>query len=416
MFFQQLEEYKLMKPGLLRIKNFLKSTGNPQDKFKSIHIAGTNGKGSVSNFVSEILQSAGYKTAFYCSPHLIDITERIKINGQNIGKKVFFNYSKKYLQKAAEYKLSYFEYLTAIAFTYFADLKVDVAVVETGLGGRFDATNIIKNPLVCVITSIAKDHQEILGKSIKEIAFEKAGIIKKKSLVVCGDLSGAACKIIKSKSKDVCFFNRNFKAENIESGICGQKFDYISQEADIKDIKIKMLGRHQIINASVAVCVSFGLNKKGFLIREDDIKHGLASAFWAGRFEIREIKSKKVKLILDGAHNTEGLNVFIETFKKMHFAKSKKTFIFSVMKEKNYKAMAKLIASFAKKIILPHIGNIRAVDTEILKNEFSKHIAADRIVTVETVKEIFENLKTPETAFAVGSLYLVGEILKNIKN
>ncbi|MDR3111813.1 MAG: bifunctional folylpolyglutamate synthase/dihydrofolate synthase [Elusimicrobiota bacterium] len=405
-----------MKPGLLRIKNFLKSTGNPQDKFKSIHIAGTNGKGSVSNFVSEILQSAGYKTAFYCSPHLIDITERIKINGQNIGKKVFFNYSKKYLQKAAEYKLSYFEYLTAIAFTYFADLKVDVAVVETGLGGRFDATNIIKNPLVCVITSIAKDHQEILGKSIKEIAFEKAGIIKKKSLVVCGDLSGAACKIIKSKSKDVCFFNRNFKAENIESGICGQKFDYISQEADIKDIKIKMLGRHQIINASVAVCVSFGLNKKGFLIREDDIKHGLASAFWAGRFEIREIKSKKVKLILDGAHNTEGLNVFIETFKKMHFAKSKKTFIFSVMKEKNYKAMAKLIASFAKKIILPHIGNIRAVDTEILKNEFSKHIAADRIVTVETVKEIFENLKTPETAFAVGSLYLVGEILKNIKN
>jgi dihydrofolate synthase/folylpolyglutamate synthase len=165
-FFENLKEYEGMKPGLSRIRKFLKDLDNPQDSLKVVHIAGSNGKGSTAVFISNILISAGYRTALYTSPHLIDITERISIDGKNIPAKILKDLSKNYLKKAIKYKLSYFEYLTSLAFIYFALQKVEVAVIETGLGGRFDATNVIKKPLSCAITSIAKEHHEILGNTI----------------------------------------------------------------------------------------------------------------------------------------------------------------------------------------------------------------------------------------------------------
>jgi dihydrofolate synthase/folylpolyglutamate synthase len=418
MFFKILKEYDGMTPGLSRIKNFFKSIGNPQNKLKTVHIAGTNGKGSTAVFVSEILKAGGYKTALYTSPHLINIIERIKINGKDIPSKIFNALSKKYLERAVKYKLSYFEYLTALAFIYFSEQKPDIAVIETGLGGRFDATNVIKPPLICAITSIAKEHQEILGTEIENIAFEKAGIIKDDAYVVCGKLPKKAIPIIKNKSSPYLYlYGKDFKALNNESSRNAQKFDYTSTNTKLKNIEIRLLGTHQTVNASVAIFIAGILNKKGYYLSEAHIRTGLKNAVWQGRFDIRKIdnNNKNFKLIIDGAHNIQGLNVFFETFEQLGFSKKKRTFIFTVMKEKKYKYMVKKTASFAKKVILPRINNDRSLNPEVLKKEFSKYIAQNKICTADSVKSACDMISDSEISVAIGSLYLAGEILKYIK-
>jgi dihydrofolate synthase/folylpolyglutamate synthase len=417
MFFKILKEYEGMAPGLSRIKNFFKSIDNPHDKLKAVHIAGTNGKGSTAVFISEILKAGGYRTALYTSPHLIDITERIKIDGKNIPLKIFDSLSKKHLERAIKYQLSYFEYLTALAFIYFAEQKADIAVIETGLGGRFDATNVIKKPLTCAITSIAKEHQEILGTEIEKIAFEKAGIIKDDAYVVCGKLPKKAITAVKNKSNPY-LYGKDFKAVNNESSRDAQKFDYTSTNTKLKNIEIRLLGRHQVINASIAIFAAGLLNKKGYYLSETHIRTGLKNAVWQGRFDIRKIDSnnKNFELIIDGAHNLQGLNAFFETFEQLGFSKKKRIFIFSVMKEKKYKCMVKKIASFAKKVILPRINNDRALNPEVLKKEFSKYITQNKICTADSVKSACDMISDNEPSAAVGSLYLVGEILKHIRS
>ncbi len=415
MFFKILKEYEGMTPGLSRIKEFFKGIDNPIDKLKAVHIAGTNGKGSTAVFISEILKAGGYKTALYTSPHLISITERIKINGENIPSKIFNGLSKKYLERAVKYKLSYFEYLTALAFMYFAEQKTDIAVIETGLGGRFDATNIIKNPLICAITSIAKEHQEILGREIEKIAFEKAGIIKDNAYVVCGKLPRKAIIAVKNKSNPY-LYGKDFKVLNKESSRNVQKFDYISTNTELKNIEIRLLGIHQTVNASIAIFAAGLLNKKGYYLSEAHIRAGLKNAVWQGRFDIKKIDSnnKNFELIIDGAHNIQGLNAFFKTFEQLGFSKKKRTFIFAVMREKKYKYMVKKIASFAKKVILPQINNDRSLNPEVLKKEFLKYIAQNKICTTDSVKSACDMISDNEISIAVGSLYLAGEILKHI--
>jgi len=414
-FFKILKEYEGMTPGLSRIKEFFKGIDNPIDKLKAVHIAGTNGKGSTAVFISEILKAGGYKTALYTSPHLISITERIKINGENIPSKIFNGLSKKYLERAVKYKLSYFEYLTALAFMYFAEQKTDIAVIETGLGGRFDATNIIKNPLICAITSIAKEHQEILGREIEKIAFEKAGIIKDNAYVVCGKLPRKAIIAVKNKSNPY-LYGKDFKVLNKESSRNVQKFDYISTNTELKNIEIRLLGIHQTVNASIAIFAAGLLNKKGYYLSEAHIRAGLKNAVWQGRFDIKKIDSnnKNFELIIDGAHNIQGLNAFFKTFEQLGFSKKKRTFIFAVMREKKYKYMVKKIASFAKKVILPQINNDRSLNPEVLKKEFLKYIAQNKICTTDSVKSACDMISDNEISIAVGSLYLAGEILKHI--
>jgi dihydrofolate synthase/folylpolyglutamate synthase len=415
MFFETLKEYEGMTPGLSRIKKFLKSIDNPQNNLRIIHIAGTNGKGSTAVFISEILKAGGYRTALYTSPHLINITERIKINGKNIYIKIFDDLSKKYLKRAVKYKLSYFEYLTVLAFIYFAEQKADVAVIETGLGGRFDATNIIEKPLICIITSIAKEHQEILGTSIEKIAFEKAGIIKNGAYVVCGKLPEKAVIVVKNKSNPY-LYGKDFKAVNNKGDRDIQEFSYISRNTEMQNLEIRLLGKHQVINASTALFAVELLNKRGYYLSETHIRTGLKNAVWQGRFTIKKIsnKNKNFKLIIDGAHNIQGLDVFFETFAQLNFSKKKRIFIFAVMKEKKYKCMVKKIVPFAKKIILPQISNNRALHPKVLKREFSKYIDQGRICTVDSVKSACDMIDNNETAAVIGSLYLAGEVLKYI--
>jgi dihydrofolate synthase/folylpolyglutamate synthase len=416
-FFENLKEYEGMKPGLSRIKKFLKDLDNPQDSLKVVHIAGSNGKGSTAVFISNILIAAGYRTALYTSPHLIDITERISVNGKDIPVKILKDLSKKYLKKAVKYKLSYFEYLTSLAFIYFALQKVEVAVIETGLGGRFDATNVIKKPMVCAITSIAKEHQEILGDTIEQIAFEKAGIIKKNSDIVCGKLPKKAELVIRRKSNPY-FYRKAFRTYNNRAiGVLRQRFNYISKTLNLKDIDISLLGRHQIINASIAICIAELLSRKCFALSEEAIKKGLKNSVWAGRFDVRKVSidNKNFSLIIDGAHNIEGLNSFFDTFKRLGFANGKKVFIFAAMKEKKYRQMIKKIVPFAKKIILPYIKNNRAINPIDLKDEFSKYISEDKIFVVNSVKEACRMFDHGKVGITIGSLYLAGEVLSVIQ-
>ncbi|MDR2617163.1 MAG: bifunctional folylpolyglutamate synthase/dihydrofolate synthase [Endomicrobium sp.] len=419
-FFEKLKEYESMTPGLLRIKEFLSVFKNPQDKIKVIHIAGTNGKGSCAAFIAEILKVSGYKVGLYTSPDLGDIKERIKINGRNIEQNVFEKYLQKYLKKALDCKLSYFEYLTALSFIYFEKQKVDIAIIETGLGGRFDATNIIKNPLICIITSISKDHQEILGNTVEKIAFEKSGIIKKSSKVVCGKLQKKASDVIRNKSKSniIRFYQKDFKALNVKMSLNGQSFDYISKSLHLKNLREKLLGKHQIINACVAICAVQFLLKNGFVkINSRNIRNGLENTFWKARFEIKKVKinNKSLTIIIDGAHNEEGLKAFVDTYKQLGFAKSKKVFIFGSMKEKNYKLMVRKIAPFAKKVVLPKINNNRSVSNNILKEEFLKFVVPNNIYTVNSVMDALSVVSDNKIVICVGSLYLAGEILANIK-
>ncbi|MCL2144184.1 MAG: Mur ligase family protein [Endomicrobia bacterium] len=415
MFFSSLKEYEGMKPGLAGIKKFLEAVGDPQNNFKSIHIAGTNGKGSAAVLIANALKESGYKTALYTSPHLVDITERIKIGGKSISKRTFKKISEKYLPLAQKCKLSYFEYLTAIAFMYFSCRKVDIAVIETGLGGRFDATNIIKNPAVCIITSIALDHQEILGSTVAGIAFEKAGIIKNGADVICGSLPAAALNIIKKKSKPLVF-GRDFIIENIRSDCAkrSQSFDYISSGKKIKNIKLSLLGKHQAQNAAAAACCIEVLNRKGFDVSGKVLKQSFFKTKWPGRFDFRKVvlKDKSFDLIIDGAHNAQGMDSFIETLKSCH--KQKIALLFAVMKEKDYKKIIKKINPHVSKVILVRLQNGRAVEAGKIEREFAKYKLKEKVFKADSVAEAFGMISNGETAAVAGSLYLAGEVLKNI--
>jgi dihydrofolate synthase/folylpolyglutamate synthase len=419
MILKNLKEYENMVVGLSRIKEFLESVGNPQKKLKVVHVAGTNGKGSTAAFISEILKAGGYKTALYTSPHLFQVTERIRINGESISSEIFELLSKKYLKKALEFRVSYFEYLTAIAFIYFFERKVDISVIETGLGGRFDATNVVEKPLVCVITSIAMEHQEILGNTIEKIAFEKAGIIKEKACVVCGKILPKALSVIKARVNPYVY-GTDFKSMCTRSDVIlhTQKFNYTAKKIKLRDVEIPLLGKHQSINASVAISVARILKSRGYCLNEFHIRAGLKNVICQGRFDIREVnvKNKKFKLIIDGAHNVQGLSVFLKTFRQLGFADEKKKFIFAVMKEKKYSFMIKKVAPFANMVILPHIGNNRAVVPKILKQEFLKYIDQSKIYIVDSVKNACAMIANSEIAISVGSLYLAGEILNYINN
>jgi dihydrofolate synthase/folylpolyglutamate synthase len=418
-FFEELKEYKSMTIGLSRIKNFLDDIGNPQNNIKFVHIAGSNGKGSTATFISEILKNAGYKVALYTSPHLINITERIKINGQDISQNIFDYLSKKYLKKAIYFKLSFFEYLTVIAFIYFNEQKVDIAVIETGLGGRFDATNIIKNTLICVITSISNEHNDVLGDNLDKIFFEKTGIIKNNAFIVCGNLYNFdMTKIIQEKQNKLYLYNNDFIAINNKSSLYMQNFDYVSKNIKITNIEIKLFGRYQIINASIAVCVATLLNYKHFFLNEKHIKYGLKNTSIECRFDIKKIRSfnKNYDIIIDGSHNVEGIDMFVETFIELGFSCKKRTFIFSVMKEKRYKEMIKRIVLFANKVILPNIDNNRSLNQYVLKREFSEYIDERNIYVVNNVVDACNMINENEVAISIGSLYLAGKILNILKN
>ena len=414
------KEYKTMVLGLDRIKKFLFDLGVEYNNLKYIHIAGTNGKGSVAKTLSEILISSGYKTGLYTSPHLIKINERIQINSLPITDKQLNYLDKKYYKVSKKYKLTYFEYITALAFIYFVKNKVDVVVLETGLGGRLDATNIV-TPMISVITSIGFDHTEVLGNTLQKIAYEKAGIIKDCVPVVCGNIKSSALSVIKKvarqKSSKIYAFNKDFgaKYKSCNWKKLTQKINYSGINKNLT-VEYSLLGNSQVYNLAMVLAVCEIL-KKDLKISFTTIKKVCKNIKWPARFDFRKVKinGKKCSFIIDGAHNIQAINNFFELYKKSPFYKKTTKLLFAVMQEKDYKTVIKTVAKNFNNVSLLKVENSRAVDTVTLKKEFSKYVDKKNICTYGNVKQFFNNITNNDVYICLGSFYLAGTILKFIE-
>ena len=347
--------------GLDRAKLLLKLIGNPQEKIKVIHIAGTSGKGSTAYLTSQILTGLGFKTGLTLSPHLVDIRERVQINNQLISKEKFVFYLNQLLgaiEKMAQSPYgspTYFEILIALAFQTFYQEKVDYAVVETGLGGWYDATNVIKNSQkVAILTRIGLDHTQVLGKTIGEIALQKAKIIHPGNTVFALKQKPAANKIFKKIAREekakLFFIKKGVHFKNIKATPEKTIFDFFQPPYEFKNLELALLGAHQAENCSLALSVvSFFSQKDFFPFDEKKIRQTLKKAHFAGRLEILKVNGQMI--ILDGAHNPQKIAALAKNLKKF-FPGQKFDFLIAFKKKKDFaKALPKIIP-LAEKIYL----------------------------------------------------------------
>ena len=406
--------------GLDNMSKLLELLGNPQDKLNIIHVAGTNGKGSTCSFITSILKEAGYKVGLYTSPYLETFTERIRINKENIPQKDVARIVTLIKEKIEQMVLegySYpteFEIVTTMAFYYYYEQNVDFVVLEVGLGGRFDATNIIKKSDVSVITSISLDHVGILGDTISKIAYEKGGIIKENGLALVYDQSEEAKNVIKDICKEknakyieVKFDNINIKQSNIDSQI--YDCDLMGQRYD--NLEIKLIGQHQINNSIVALSTIHILREiRNLDINEDDIRRGLLNTRWPGRIE--KIMDKPT-FIIDGAHNKDGAISLAKTIEK-NFSGKKATLLIGMLQDKDIDGVLEILMPYFEKVITTTPDNDRAINCEVLKNKVHKYL--DNVISKENiegaVKYTLENSKQDDIIISAGSLYMIGEVRK----
>ncbi len=404
-----------IKLGLENIKSLLKLMGDPQKKLKFVHIAGTNGKGSTVAFISSILTEAGLKTGIYTSPFINRYNERIKINSKNISDCELAYLTATVKEKVDEMLAdggshpTEFEIGTAIALKYFADNNCDIVVLEVGMGGRFDSTNIIEEALVSVITTISFDHMQWLGSTLPEIAFEKAGIIKEKGTVVLYPQRREVEEVFEA----VCTEKEAHLVKVDFSKLCTLKFDIQGRTFNFenhKELKIKLLGEHQAKNAVVALKAVEILHNKGYNITEDAIKKGLLKAVWPGRFEV---VNEKPVVIIDGAHNREGAKVLADTLKN-YFPNKKITFIIGVLKDKEYIQIIEAVIPAAKRFVTVTPNNKRALASKELANIISTYCknVQDSDTIVNAIDKCLGEAGPDDIICVFGSLYYIGEVRK----
>lgn len=407
-------------PGLESIRELCGRLGDPQEKVPVIHIAGTNGKGSTLAYLSAILEAAGYRVGSYSSPAVWEYRERFLSNRKMIAKSVFARLLGRVAEAAEEMAAegyahpTAFEVETALAFCFFEEKKCDVAVVETGMGGLLDATNLIEKPLVSVLTSISMDHMQFLGKTLAEIAAQKAGIMKEGCPVISAAQKEEAARVIaeEAEKKHAPLFVADVKdASGIRYGLQTQSFHY----GGYRNLKISLGGVWQIENAALAVETVRVLNEHGFLVGEDALRKGLSSAQWMGRLTILQ---KKPFVVLDGAHNADAAEKLAQSL-SFYFTNKPKVFIIGVLGDKDYQAIAERMAPLAQQIIaVTPPDNRRALPAYELAQEIRKvneHVtAAD---SLEEAVEMAYLLTPPDGVIAAfGSLSYLGRLEKVIKN
>lgn len=379
------------RPGLKRIKELLSALGNPQNDVRFIHTAGTNGKGSVCTMMSYALRSAGYKTGLYISPFVICFRERIQINGEYIPEETLARLTEQV--KDTNIQVTEFEFITAVAFLYYKEEKCDVVVLETGLGGRLDATNVIEKPLLSVITGIDMDHTGILGDTYEKIAFEKCGIIKKDSPV---------CTTYKQRNEVmnvICGYKAPIvpdvtKLSVLKSDLSGNTFIYKD-----KEYSTKLIGEHQIENATLVI---EALGCCGLQISYEEIKDGIGKAKFPARLELI---SKNPTVLLDGAHNPHGAKALEKVIKKLCGV----TLITGMMKDKDCEEVLKILSSYCKKILTVTVNeNPRTMKAEELATLASKYCAD--VTPCESYMDALNKVRGEEMIVIAGSLYLASAI------
>lgn len=400
------------RPGLERVSALLDELGRPQDKLKFVHVAGTNGKGSFCTMMSEILKSAGYKTGLFTSPYVFDFRERIQINGEMISEEELCAITadvKASAEKIAKMDLqpTEFEFITAAALKYFADKNCDVVVLEVGLGGRLDSTNIIKTPLLSAIMSISLDHMAVLGDTVEKIAAEKSGIIKENGVTVCFSRQDEkAEKIIRKTAEEKGNVYIKSSPEDIKVLSC----DLSGTKAVYKDMEIfiPLIGEHQVYNAQTAVDAALALNDRDLSISPENIIDGISKARIPAR---TELFGKNPLTILDGAHNREGVEALLSNLNK--FLKGRKlTVIMGMMEDKEYAFAADEISKLAKTFTATLPSNPRAVSPKVLA-EIAEKNCSDVFICenpAEAYREVYEKAQKDDIILVCGSLYLAGDV------
>ncbi len=407
-----------VKPGLERIKKLMDKLQNPQNKLKFIHVAGTNGKGSTCTMIASVLKNSGYKTGLFTSPFVVDFRERIQINSEFISKEDLINLTNEIFPIVENMKkqgdiITEFEFIVAIAFKWFYEQNCDIVVLEVGLGGRFDATNIIKTPLLSIITSISLDHTHILGKTFAEITFEKCGIIKNfGTTVVYPEQKPEVYKIIKkitAERKNKLVISNFDNVKIIKTDLTGNYIKYKET-----NFQIPLIGEHQIKNLVTVLASIDCLRNQSFIISDENLKNGLKNSFIPARLEILNTSPL---IMLDGAHNIDAafnLSKFLEN----NLANKKIFAIFGVMKDKDTENIIKILAPFFYTVITVTPNNKRAMTSDILDEKFKKY--CKNVIPInninDSIKLALKMATKKDVILICGSLYLAGDVKQLLKN
>lgn len=403
--------------GLVRIKELLKRLGDPQDSFEYIHVAGTNGKGTVTRTIGKILSAHGLKVGTYFSPHLETFRERIRVNDAYISKedtvRTFETVSKEAnaMAKSPDMAPTFFEIVTAMAFLYFKSENIDVVVSEVGLGGRFDATNVVEKPLCSVITSVDYDHMETLGASLSQIAFEKAGIIKSNVPVVVGEIEAEPMKVIISKARelncDVKVLGKDFRYRVDRTELGKNAFDFIGENWNLS-LETRMNGLHAMKNLSISLAALETLEKLGmFKFDEKKLYDTIFTIAWEGRFEWLP---SDVMIILDVAHNTPAMKMLSKNL-NTYFPRRKINAVIGILNDKDYKGMINSIVSGIERLYITTPHSPRAADPfEIYSWAAQKYNNIGFMRNIEdAVNSCLDICKRENSVMVVsGSFYTVG--------
>lgn len=416
-YIEELKQYGSV-PGLTSVRNLCEKAGNPQESLRFIHIAGTNGKGSVLSFVSEILKSAGLRVGRYLSPTLFDYRERIQVNGRMISRKALAE-GMTYLRECCEELLqegkqqpTVFEVETALAFWYFKEKKCDIVVLETGLGGEMDATNLVTNTLVAVITPISMDHMGILGETLSEIAAAKAGILKPGAIAVSAEQPEEVWEVLKKRAEQLTVLLHKVERDQLKpmkSSLSGQKFSY----GELQNVMISLVGRYQLENAALAIETIWALRQREdtamWNLSDEIIQKGLKEACWPGRFQVL---AKKPYVIADGAHNRDGAKELAQSL-QYYFPDKRLIYIMGILRDKEQEEIVKATAPLAETILtIPTKGErgFSAVAlAEICASYQSNVTAMDGIQEALEAAYLLSDCDTVIVAF--GSLSFLGEFI-----
>lgn len=412
---------KFKSKGNVRIKKFLENIGSPHKNLKVIHIAGTNGKGSTLSFIKDILKE-DYKVGSFVSPHLITYCDRIKIGDAEISQEDFAELGEFIIEKekdiVEEYgDLNLFEFLTIMAIIYFEREGVDLAILEVGMGGRADSTNIFtsREKLISIITSISMDHMEYLGDTIEEIADAKAGIIQEDGLVVTTNRDPKILGVIEREAREKSaelFYTKDLASEILKSDLKGIDFKLKLDDVE-EEFHLTQIGDYQVENAIGAIYALYLLNKRGILkISLDDIKTRIKTSTWKGRMEI---VSRDPLIILDGAHNFDGIKRLVESldnfkFKKLHL-------IMSILADKEHKKMLEEIASYTDEVVFVNLDYKRGTSPEELSCEASEYGLKGQVMTIDDALDYYKkSYQDGDLILITGSLYFVSEARSKILN
>ena len=412
-----------IKLGLDVIGSILDNLKNPEKTFSCIHIAGTNGKGSIASALATILNASGYKTGLYTSPHLIDFNERICINNTQISNdEVITSYQAVKTACRGKREPTFFEYTTAMALYQFAKSSVDWAVIETGMGGRLDATNIL-SPSLSIITNISLEHRSYLGNTIAEIAGEKGGIIKAKTPVVTGVTQKSAINVLKQiaseKSAPLYRSGEHFKVRRNKNG----HFSYSGIDHQWKNMKTGLPGSHQVDNAALILAACEVLIQKGLCIELDQIKKSLATYSWPGRLEIIPANGKVTpEIIIDGAHNLMAARK-LGKFLMQEYSHKKITLVIGILDDKPFESILRSLLPSCARVVLTEPDIDRSLSPEKLMT-FTQSFVSDTVIIKNVASAVRHAIKItqPDSVICIaGSLYVVGEAkqaleIRNIKS